>query len=402
MPVRIAIGLAVTVVALTIAGRRFFFLYRLVRSGKADAGRFRDVPSRIWAELSEVAGQRKLLKKPVAGLAHAFTMWGFTVLLLTIIEAYGDLFSKTFAIPGIGHSPALGFIEDFFAVAVLVALGVFAVIRLVNSPKRRERASRFYGSHVDAAWVTLGMIAGVMLTLLGYRAAQTRTPGDFPYGHSWWPFASHGIGEAFTSVSSGTAVNLETTLPDPEHRLHHRFPGLPLLLEAPPHRPGSHQRGRVPSPGRPRAAVHDSGHGHGERLRGHRVRCRPHRGLQLETAARHPHLYRVWALPGRLPGLDHGQAPVPQAPHHGLAGQPLRIGSASGGGRSDGADERRGRRGRSHRSGRESRRRADVGARDHRPRCSLVVPHVRSVRGGVSGRHRARRHRSSTCGATRS
>ena len=69
-----------------------------------------------------MAGQRKLLKKPVAGLAHFFTMWGFTILLLTIIEAYGDLFSKTFAIPGIGHWPAIGFIEDFFAVAVLVSL----------------------------------------------------------------------------------------------------------------------------------------------------------------------------------------------------------------------------------------------------------------------------------------
>jgi Fe-S oxidoreductase len=210
VPVRIGIGLAVTVVALAIAGRRFFFLYRLVKSGHADAGRFKDLPSRIWAELSEVAGQRKLLKKPVAGLAHFFTMWGFTVLLLTIIEAYGDLFSKTFAIPGIGHSPVLGFIEDFFAVAVLVSLGVFAVIRLVNSPTRRERASRFYGSHLDAAWITLAMISGVMLTLLGYRAAQTRTPGDFPYDHSWWPFASHTIGEAFTSVSSSTATDLET------------------------------------------------------------------------------------------------------------------------------------------------------------------------------------------------
>jgi len=209
VPVRIAIGLAVTVVALAIAGRRFFFLFRLVRSGKADKGRFTDVPSRIWAELSEVAGQRKLLKKPVAGLAHFFTMWGFTILLLTIIEAYGDLFSKTFAIPGIGHWPAIGFIEDFFAVAVLVSLGVFSVIRLVNAPKRRERASRFYGSHLDAAWITLAMISGVMITLLGYRAAQTRS-GDFPYDHSWWAFASHGIGEALTSVSPGTAQNLET------------------------------------------------------------------------------------------------------------------------------------------------------------------------------------------------
>src|SRR5580700_10198478 len=109
--------MAVTVVALGVGGRRFYFLFRLVKSGKADKGRFKDVPARIWAELSEVAGQRKLLKKPVAGLAHFFTMWGFTILLFTIVEAYGDLFKKTFATWGFGHNPVLGFIEDFFAVA---------------------------------------------------------------------------------------------------------------------------------------------------------------------------------------------------------------------------------------------------------------------------------------------
>jgi Fe-S oxidoreductase len=209
VPVRIAIGLAATALAFGVAGRRFYFLSRLVRSGRPDHGRFGDVAGRLWAELSEVGGQKKLLKKPVAGLAHAFTFWGFTILLLTIIEAYGDLFSRTFAIPGIGHSPVVGFIEDFFAVAVLVSLGVFALIRTVDSPKRLDRKSRFYGSHLDAAWVTLGMISAVMLTLLGYRAAQTRT-GDFPYDHSWWAFASRGIGEAFNSVSPGTALTLET------------------------------------------------------------------------------------------------------------------------------------------------------------------------------------------------
>jgi len=51
-------------------------------------------------EATEVIGQRKLLKWTVPGLAHAFTFWGFIVLLLTIIEAYGNLFSRTFAIRG--------------------------------------------------------------------------------------------------------------------------------------------------------------------------------------------------------------------------------------------------------------------------------------------------------------
>ena len=49
-----------------------------------------------------MAGQRKLLQWTVPGLAHFFTMWGFTILLLTIIEAYGDLFDTDFHIPLVG------------------------------------------------------------------------------------------------------------------------------------------------------------------------------------------------------------------------------------------------------------------------------------------------------------
>jgi Fe-S oxidoreductase len=127
------------------------------------------------------------------GLAHAFTFWGFCVLVLTIIEAYGALFKKNFAIAGIGHAAFIGFVEDVSACAVLVALCVFGVIRVRSSPKRKGRASRFYGSHTATAWITLGMIALVIVTLLVYRAAQTNT-GDFPYG--WWAFASHGLGRA--------------------------------------------------------------------------------------------------------------------------------------------------------------------------------------------------------------
>ena len=47
-------------------------------------------------------------------------LYSFIVLLLTIIEAYGALFSRTFAIPGIGHWAFIGFIEDLFAVGVLL------------------------------------------------------------------------------------------------------------------------------------------------------------------------------------------------------------------------------------------------------------------------------------------
>ncbi len=204
--VRLAVGLAVTVVGIALVLRRALFLYRLVTDGAPAPGRASDVKAALQAELADVFGQRKLLKRPGPGLAHFFTFWGFIVLTLTIIEAYGDLFSKTFAITS---WPGLGFLEDFFAVAVLLALATFTLIRIRNSPARYDRKSRFYGSHTRAAWITLAMIFGVIATLLLYRGAQVNT-GDFPYSKSWWPFASRLIGGAFSGLGRGTNLDLET------------------------------------------------------------------------------------------------------------------------------------------------------------------------------------------------
>jgi len=210
LPIRIALGGAATVIAFAIAGRRFWYLSKLVRAGQPDGRRFRNPLAQIQAEIVEVGAQRKLFKRLGPGLAHAFTFWGFTFLFFTIIEAYGDLFQRTFFVPFIGRGRALGFLEDFFAVAVLVALVVFAAIRIRTSPKRQDRRSRFYGSHLDAAWVTLAFIAAVIVTLLMYRAAQTNVDRDFPYGHSWAPFASHGIGVLLRPLGVGVNSDLET------------------------------------------------------------------------------------------------------------------------------------------------------------------------------------------------
>jgi Fe-S oxidoreductase len=207
--VRIAFGLAITVVGLAFVLWRGWFLFRLVSSGKPAPGRMKDVWAQVKAELMDVFGQRKLLRRPVPGIAHFFVFWAFIILLLTIIEAYGALFSPTFAIPGIGHWRVIGFLEDFFAVAVLVSLVTFTVIRIKQNPDRKDRKSRFYGSHTTAAWLVLVMIFLVIATLLIYRGAQVNT-GHFPYGKSWAPFASRAIGEAFSGFSQTTNGHIET------------------------------------------------------------------------------------------------------------------------------------------------------------------------------------------------
>jgi Fe-S oxidoreductase len=213
MVARMVIGLVLTLAAFAIAGRRLWWLQRLALSGQPAPERIEyareHVPGELRTQLTEVVGQRKLLKWSVPGAAHAATFWGFIILLLTIIEAYGALFARDFAIPGIGRSAALGFIEDLFATGVLAGIATFTVIRLRNDPHREGRRSRFFGSHTRAAWVVLAMIFLVIATLLIYRGAQENT-GVFPYsGAGAWPFASWTVGKWLHPLGYGVNSVLE-------------------------------------------------------------------------------------------------------------------------------------------------------------------------------------------------
>jgi Fe-S oxidoreductase len=215
MIVRMVIGLVLTVVAFAIAGRRLWWLKRLALSGQPAPERVEyaraHTGTELKTQLTEVFGQRKLLKWSVPGAAHAATFWGFIVLVLTIIESYGALFQRTFAIPGIGHWAFIGFIEDLFATGVLAGIATFTVIRLRSDPHKEGRRSRFFGSHTRAAWVVLGLIFAVIATLLIYRGAQENT-GVFPYaGDGAWPFASWLVGKALHPLGSGVNSVLEAT-----------------------------------------------------------------------------------------------------------------------------------------------------------------------------------------------
>jgi Fe-S oxidoreductase len=207
---RMTVGLVLTVAAFAIAGRRLWWLKRLAFSGQPAPERVAAVrghPGRdVSTEATEVLGQRKLLKWTVPGTAHFLTFWGFTILLLTIIESYGVLFNRTFSLPWIGHWAFVGFLEDLVAVGVLAGIITFAVIRLRNDPHREGRKSRFYGSHTGAAWLVLAMIFLVIATLLLYRGAQINT-GVFPYPHG--AFASQIVAHWLAPLGYGVNSVLE-------------------------------------------------------------------------------------------------------------------------------------------------------------------------------------------------
>jgi Fe-S oxidoreductase len=211
LALRIIIGLVLTVIAGAVAGHRLWYLTRIGRTAQPAPERLealRQHPARQGeTQVTEVIGQRKLLQWSVPGLAHAFTFWGFIVLLLTIIEAYGALFSEHFAIVLIGTWAWVGFLEDLFAVLVLVGIITFAVIRLTTDPKREGRRSRFAGSHTGAAWLVLLGIFLVIATLLIYRGAQINT-GNFPYPRG--AFASQIVGHWLHPLGAANK-GIETT-----------------------------------------------------------------------------------------------------------------------------------------------------------------------------------------------
>ena len=135
MLIRLVVGLLMTAVVLAFAAKRVLWLTNLIRSGQKTSdehGRKDHLGTRITTQIKEVFGQTRLLKWSIPGLAHFFTMWGFFILASVYLEAYGLLFVHDFHIPFVGRWDALGFLQDFFAVAVLLGIATFAVIRIAS------------------------------------------------------------------------------------------------------------------------------------------------------------------------------------------------------------------------------------------------------------------------------
>ena len=404
MALRIIIGLVLTAIAAAVAGRRLWWLFRLGRTGQPAPERvaaLREHPAQgAETQVTQVIGQRKLLQWSVPGVAHALTFWGFLVLILTIIEAYGALFSKHFAIPLIGTWAWVGFVEDLFAVGVLVGIITFAIIRLRNDPKREGRESRFSGSHTGAAWLVLLGIFLVIATLLVSRGAQINT-GDFPYpkgafaseivGHWLHPAgaANMGIETSFILLQLAVILAFGIFVTYSKH-LHIAIAPVNVLFAR--------------RPGRPRPAAADALERQGARLRGGRpgrgrVRHRQGRGPQLEGPAGPGDLHRVRPVPVAVPGLHHRQAAVAEDDHPGAARSRLRQGALPAG--RVGRGPRRAA-GRGQGRGRPADRRRRGRPRRHPSGRAVVVHQLRRVRRGVPGRHRAHRPHHRACGGIRS
>ncbi len=182
----ILVSMVATVLGVVLVGRTVATMVRVLRTGRPTSRN--DHPgARTVTLVREVGGHTRMLKWGVPGAAHWFVMVGFAVLVLTLIEAYVELFRPRWDYPGLGGNAGYGLVIELVALTTLV--GILVLIGIRQGAMRRPRG-RFAGSQTAMAYyveATVLVVALCIFALRGLRAAD----GALPYSHgiafvSWW------------------------------------------------------------------------------------------------------------------------------------------------------------------------------------------------------------------------
>jgi Fe-S oxidoreductase len=156
--------LSLFAVAAGIALRKLLRIYGLIRLGGGPVP-LAPIGRRLRDLIVQVLAHSRVLRRPASGILHLFIFWGFFVLLSTIAQAFGEAFLPGWTLPLVGAAPWLAFLQDVFVVLVLVGVGIALWLRLVTRPRRLA------GQDPVGAYMILGLITGIMITLLLARAS---------------------------------------------------------------------------------------------------------------------------------------------------------------------------------------------------------------------------------------
>jgi F0F1-type ATP synthase membrane subunit a len=173
--------LAVLLAAIAYFSIRARQLYRILRLGPTE-NRFDNVPERIRGVLSYVGLHTRMFRNVYSGTLHLFIFYGFVVLLTAIIQAFGEGIFPGFSLAAVGGTTWIAFLQDLFGVLVLVGVLMALVNRLIIRPRQ------FHESNEMDALIILGLIATIMIGMLGQNAARVAEGGD--PSASWRPASS--------------------------------------------------------------------------------------------------------------------------------------------------------------------------------------------------------------------
>ncbi|KIQ62955.1 Fe-S oxidoreductase [Kitasatospora griseola] len=202
----IVISLVTFVIGTALAARAALYIYKVVRTGSADSTRFGQPAQRVATVAKEFLGHTRMNRWGVVGVAHWFVAVGFFSLVLTLVNAFGQLFDAEFALPIIGHWLIWNIFVELIGTLTTLGIAVLIVIRLLSLPSRSGRKSRFAGSIAWQAFYVEYTILGIGICIMMLRGLEGALEGVTSYDPTY--LISYPIVAAFEGTAHGTLVDL--------------------------------------------------------------------------------------------------------------------------------------------------------------------------------------------------
>ncbi|MFI1740880.1 (Fe-S)-binding protein [Streptomyces sioyaensis] len=204
----IIVSLVLIAVGVALFGRALLQIYRFVRLGQpVPAGTRTDDPKqRTITVVKEFVGHTRMNRWGVVGVAHWFVAVGFFSLLLTIVNAIGQLFQADWLIPVIGDWLPYEIFVEFLGLTTTLGIVTLIVIRQLSKPGKAGRKSRFSGSNFGQAYFVEAVILIVGVCIMTLRALEGVQHGvdHFEIGF----FASYPLIVAFKGLSLTAIQNI--------------------------------------------------------------------------------------------------------------------------------------------------------------------------------------------------
>ncbi|MBL1096069.1 (Fe-S)-binding protein [Streptomyces coffeae] len=204
----IIVSLVLIAVGVALLGRAVVQFVRFFMLGAPiPAGLRTDNPwQRSVTVVREFVGHTRMNKWGIVGVAHWLVAVGFLTLLLTIANAFGQLFQADWLLPIIGDWLPWELLVEVMGLGTTVGILTLIVIRLLNLPSRAGRKSRFAGSTAWQAYFVeyVILIVGVcIVTLRGLEGALHHVD-SYEVGYLF----SYPLVVAFKGLSLTTLQNL--------------------------------------------------------------------------------------------------------------------------------------------------------------------------------------------------
>ncbi|WP_037601364.1 (Fe-S)-binding protein [Streptacidiphilus rugosus] len=204
----IIVSLVLAVVGVALFVRAILQIYGFVRLGqKLPAGARNNAPkARTVTVLREFLGHTRMNKWGVIGVAHWFVAVGFFSLVLTLVNAFGQLFDADFVLPVIGHWTIWNLFVEAVGTLTTIGILVLIVVRQLSKPNKAGRKSRFAGSNFGQAYFVEAVVLIVGLCIMTLRGLEGALAGVDHYQASY--LVSYPLVQAFSGASVATLSNM--------------------------------------------------------------------------------------------------------------------------------------------------------------------------------------------------